>query len=374
MSELVDIATRVAVSKLRQRLIDVTTKDVVPPKQYRSQLWAISLDLCTSVCDVAAHRGDPRINDFAKDAHEVAARIALDDFVEEHAQRITTLLTAIPSAFHHVTLKTQGGEIMLFDLNGAELLEAAKTVTEIEPEKVLKAYGAVWAHARALSELKPESASKSKQDLLLNVSKDGVEYVARLYLDADDFASPLLEWAIVDALVFDRVMEFASACAFTGNLPDTPAGQLLEGPLLPGTGAFQMGAKLPSWPSVFGGGIAHAAGKLVAELIALGVTWGISDWITSGDGPAKWTLFTGVTAARWVCGAIKSRSSEGADAKGTTNLQMLWDMGIAHERVPAMNVGLLRHLLYRLEERGAAFNPAVYSILDKRARREASSR
>ena len=79
-------------------------------------------------------------------------------------------------------MKTQGGEIKLFDLNGAELLEAAKTVTQIEPEKVLKAYGAVWAHARALSELKPESASNSRQDLLLHPSKDGVEYVARLYL------------------------------------------------------------------------------------------------------------------------------------------------------------------------------------------------
>lgn len=361
MSELEDIATHAAIFRIRQRLIDVTNENIVPPKQHWSQLWQINSDLCKSVCDAAAYRSDPRINDDA----------LVDDFVEEHAQRIKDLLTAIPSAFHHITLRTRSGEIMLFDLNVPEMLEAVKTVTETEPEKVIKAYGTVWAHTRALSELKPESASKSRQDLFLNIRKDGVEYIAQLYLDADDFVSPLLEWAIVDALVFDRVTEFASTCAFTGNLPDTPAGQLVDGPLLPGIGTFQMGAKLPSWLSVFGGGIAKAAGKFVAELVALGVTWGISDWFTSGDGQAKWTLFTGVTAARWVCGAIKSRRSEGADAKGLTNLQMLWDMGIAHERVPAMNVRLLRHLFYRLEERGAAFNPAVYSILDKRARREA---
>lgn len=363
MSELEDVELRANVSKIRQRLIDVTTKDIVPPKQHWSQLSQINSDLCKSVCDAAAHRGELQINDSAH----------LDDFVEEHTQRLKNLLTAIPPAFHHVRLKTQAGEIMPFDLSGAELLDAAKTVTDVEPEKVLKAYGTVWAHTRALSELKPETASKSRQDLLLNVYKDGVEYVAQIYLDANDFISPLLEWAIVDALVFDRVTEFASACAFTGNLPNTSAGQLAEGPLLPGTGAFQMGAKLPSWLSVFGGGIAQTTGKLVAELVALGVTWGIADWITGGDGSAKWTLFTGVSAARWVRGAIKSRSSEGTDAKGATNLQMLWDMGIAHERVPTMNVGLLRHLFYRLEERGAAFNPVVYSILDKRARREALS-
>ncbi|QAY84643.1 hypothetical protein [Pseudomonas arsenicoxydans] len=364
MSDLKDIATRATVYNVRQRLIDVTTKDIVPPKQHRSQLSQINNDLCKSVCEAAANRGDPRINDEA----------LVDDFVVENAQRITDLLSAIPSAFHHVRLKTQSGEIMLFDLSVPEMLEAAKSVTETGPEEVIKAYGTVWAHTRVLSELKPASASKSRQDLFLNISKDGVEYIAELYLDADDFISPLLEWAIVDALVSDRVTEFALACAFTGNLPDTPAGQLVDGPLLPGAGPFQMGAKVPSWLSIFGSGIAQAVGKLVAELIALGVTWGVSDWITSGDGSAKWTLFTGVTAARWVCGAIKSRSSEGADAKGAANLQMLWDMGIAHERVPAMNVDLLRHLFYRLEERGAAFNHVVYSILDKRARREALSR
>lgn len=363
MTELTDNVTRGRVSKIRQRLIEETTKDIVPPKQHRSQLWQISCDLCKSVCDAAVQRGDPRINDDA----------LLDDFAEEHAERIKTLLTAIPSAFHHMRLKTQSGEIMPFDLGVSEMLEAAKAVTEVEPEKVIKAYGTVWAHARALSELKPETASKNRQDLLLNPRKDAVEFVAQLYIDADDFVSPLLEWAIVDVLVFDRVMEFASACAFTGNLPDTPAGQLLEGPLLPGTGAFQMGAKLPSWLSVLGGGIAQAAWKLVVEIIALGVTWGISDWIAGSDGSAKWTLFTGVTAARWVCGAIRSGSSAGANAKGATNLQMLWDMGMAHERVPAMNVGLLRHLFYRLEERGAAFNPFVYSILDKREQREGYS-
>jgi len=35
-----------------------------------------------------------------------------------------------------------------------------------------------------------------------------------------------------------------------------------------------------------------------------------------------------------------------------------------------MNVNLLRHLLYKLEERGAAFDPVIYAILDKRAKRE----
>jgi hypothetical protein len=106
-------------------------------------------------------------------------------------------LTAIPPAFHHVTLKTQSGEIMPLELGVPEMLDAAKAVTEIEPEKVIKANVTVWACARALNELKPETTSQNRRDLLLNLRKDGVEHVAQLYIDADDFVSPLLEWAIV---------------------------------------------------------------------------------------------------------------------------------------------------------------------------------
>jgi hypothetical protein len=57
-------------------------------------------------------------------------------------------------------LKTQSGEIMPLELGVPEMLEAAMAATEIEPEKVIKAYGAVWACARALNELKPETTSR----------------------------------------------------------------------------------------------------------------------------------------------------------------------------------------------------------------------
>lgn len=359
--EIEDMPNRSKVLKLRQRLVNATIDFV--PSGPNSPLQALACELCTSVCDAAARRGDRQI--FDEDS--------VSGFVEHHVQRIKALLTAIPPAFHHVSVPTENGEVALFELDMLDMLAAAPTATQMKPEKVVKAIGTIWSHTLALSALKRESAPDSWQDLLLNVRKEGVEYVAELYLEADDFVSPQLEWAIVDALVFQRVTEFASACAFAGNLPNPPDGQLLNGPLLPGTGASQMGAKLPTWSAALGNSIARASTRIATELAILALTWGISDWVTGGDGSAKWTLFTGLNAVRWVRSAIYARGSSGAGAKGVTNLQMLWDMGIAHERVPAMHVGLLRHLLYRLEERGAAFSPAVYTILDKRAKREASS-
>jgi hypothetical protein len=134
-----------------------------------------------------------------------------------------------------------------------------------------------------------------------------------------------------------------------------------------------MGAKLPSILGILGQGIAEITLNLAVEVVVLAATWGISVFLAGSEGLAKWILFTGVTSARWVAIAIRGKGDavRERDAKAQTNLQMLWDMAIAHERVPSLNVGLLRHLLFKLEERGAGFNPAVYSILDRRARREA---
>ncbi len=367
MEDLTDVATResvsgFSVSELSQRMLKRAVEETVPPG--RSQLLQVAQDLCRSVCEAAVLRNDPVLR------YDSLA----ETFIEEQSERVRDILSAIPSAFHNLKLSSPDGDIYPFGMTVSEMTKAAQRVTDIKPDDVIKAYGTVWTHVRALSEIRPDAKSKSMRDLCLHPLKDSVEHVADLYIATDDFVSPLLEWAIVDALVLDRITDFASSCAFTGHLPDTPDGQILEGPLLPGVGTRQMGAKLPKPLAGLGKGLAEIAGKFGVELAALGVTWWLCEWLAGSEGLAKWILFSGVTAGRWVSNAVKSNGPKAREAKGETNLRMLWDMGIVHERIPAMNIGLLQHLLYRLEERGAAFNPAIYAILKKRARHEAGWR
>ncbi|MFV8514815.1 hypothetical protein ACNRBV_26130 [Ralstonia pseudosolanacearum] len=360
-----DVPARDCVWKISNLMLARVSEETVPPG--RSQLSSVAYELCKSVCEAAVFRG--------------GAALTNDELVEEfvggQAERVREIVSAIPSAFHHWVLTTPDGTgIHLFNMTASEMLAAAKNVADMKPEDVVKAYGTVWTHVRALSELRPDAQSKLKRESCLHASRDGVEYVANLYLESDDLVSPLLEWAIVDALILDRIADFASSSAFTGNLPDTPDGQIIEGPLLPGTGKFPMGAKPPTFLAAFGIGLRDTGTKLVLEVVALAASWWLCELLAGPEGLAKWILFTGMTTARWVSKAVgrKDGFSREKEAKGETNLRMLWDMGITHERVPAMNVGLLRHLLYRLEERGAAFSPAVFAVLDKRARREASPR
>jgi hypothetical protein len=365
MGDVTEYAGRERRSVLETRIRHAAEANNVPRSRGGEQLRSISADLAKSVCLSALVETDER---FADDGFA-------NKFVEEQSDRIGELLSALPSAFHNWPVKTKdGATINPFNMKVPELEKVADNVEDVSREALFKAYGTVWKHVRALSEIRPDAPSELRRDLMLHAWKDGVEDVAYVYLAADDFASPLLECAIVDALVLDRIVGFASACSFTGNLPGFPDSQTFEGPLLPGTGRFPMLIKQPTPFGLVGMGLTEIAGKIAIELAILGVTWWGCGLLAGTEGLAKWILFTGVTAGRWVTEAVRKNGEEALEnkAKGKTNLQMLWDMGIAHERVPAMNVGLLKHLFYRLEERGAAFSPTVYAILDKRARRESA--
>jgi hypothetical protein len=359
---MTEIQSRNRVGSVSQRILKRATEDIDCSKG-RSQLSIVAGELCWSLCEVAATRQDAL---FVDDEF-------VDEFIETHAERVRGILTSIPSAFHRWVCKTSDGRnVLAFDMKLSQLLEAARDFTDATPEQLAKAYGTVWMHVRAVWELKPETQSKLKRESFLHCHREGVECVADLYLAEDDFVSPLLEWAIVDALVFSRITDFALGASFTGNLPAVADDQMNDAPLLPGTSSFfPMGAK---FRHAVGGGLVYLAMLAAFEAAALAGTWWLSNLLA--DGPAKWMLFTGATAARWVYTAIPQWGADARErrAKGETNLQMLWDMGIAHERVPSMNVELLRHLFYRLEERGAAFSPVIYAILDRRARREAAAR
>ena len=157
MGDMNDTATRARVSKISQRMFDVAARETVPPRQ-RSQLWQVAHDLCDSVCTAAALRDDRRFFDDG----------LVGDFVEEHSERVGVILSAIPSAFHHWVFKDgDGREVQPFDMNLAEMTEAANRLTDAKAEDVVKAYGMIWTHVRAMSEIRPDAQSKFKRESFL---------------------------------------------------------------------------------------------------------------------------------------------------------------------------------------------------------------
>jgi hypothetical protein len=257
-----------------------------------SQLSLVALDLAKSACEAAGIGGDARIRDEKFKA----------DFIQEQAERIWEIVSPIPAAFHHVSLPTiDGAPAAPFDLDPGEFLKAIPAIKDEPARKLKKAYGTLWEHSSAVSELIAGQKAPQHAEQYMHPCAEILDGIAGDYLKTRDLVSPTLEWALIDALIHSRILEFAYSRKQLGLLEGIPGGQAIDG-------------------------------AQFAE--------------TDGNPGEK---------------------------NQETNLQLLLDMGIAHERVPGMNVKLLLHLLYRLEERGAGFSVHVYDILDRRAKREALS-
>lgn len=319
-----------------------------------SQLAKIVYDLANSICSSASVNTN---DDFS------------NEFIEEQSYRIIDFISQIPSAFHNFTFTTiDNSHILPFNSTFTEFKELFPKLKDVSEKDYMKAYGVVWIHSRALNEIYPGKNKTTSQTYFLNPYEDELESIARTYLNEKDFISPLLEFAIVDALIHRRILDFGYGVHHTGLLKALSPDQRFYGPLLAGLSDNDyIGSNDLSFSRLISINILKFVMIVFFELIALSITWFIVSAISD---ESKWILFTGATAGRWICETIRnSRLSDEAKNKKIC-MEMVWDMTIAHEQVPGMNVKLLQHLLYRLEERGAKFNSSIYDILDKRAKRE----
>jgi hypothetical protein len=325
------------------------------------QLTRVLYQLAKSVAVAAGAGPDSR---FQNDSFQA-------EWIEEQKDRLSAFLRTIPPAFHYLSFPTtEGNSIALFELPPAEFSEKAKTIRDVDSEKLIRAYGTIWIHDRAFTELRLGEKGYSHREYWLEVVIQALEGVATEYLQADDFVSPLLERALVDALVYKRILEFAQYSS-DGPLPPDPS-EYVKLKLTKTETILSKAAEavMPLLP------IAVPLVMIIIEGLLLFGTWVLAGVVTSTS-TEKWIVFTGFTAARWIMIALHPPSPKGwlqkRKARNQATLQMLWDMCLAHEHVPAMNVALLQHLFYRLEERGAMFSPYVFRILDKRARRESTT-
>ena len=319
----------------------------------RSQLGQIISELASSV--VAAAESDLK--------KRRRKQYFPDQFVTEETARIKKFVVMLPSAFHHHSFEAGTRRIALFDQPLKQFMLSAETVKNEPVSRLQNAYGTLWMHANVLDAVRSGEKASIHREHYLHADPAQLEQVARTYLRAPDFVSPLLEWALVDALLWSRIQHFASSRAPTVARLARLAASHGDGPLV-----------LAAPPVVKEGwhqaNFVKLATTGLIELAALALTYGIATLATAQT-TDKWLLFTGVTAARWVVTALRSnrnRLPEPATEADAT-LQLLWQLCQAHARVPGMNVGLLRHLVYQLEEQGAAISATVLDLLDKRGLR-----
>ncbi len=350
--------------EIARKLADAVAPEIMPRRYGGSQLNAVLSDLATSISEAAEVGTDPR---FRHDGFRA-------EWLEDQKRRLVEFLTSVPAAFHRVSFKsTDDQTVRLFEVPAAQVEEQVNGLKDAEPQKLIRAYSTIWKHDRAVSELSSGEQGYNHREEWLHGNVELLELVADTYTGADDLVSPVLEWALIDALIHMRILDYGRSLQFSGLLKALASWQTISGPLIPAPAERSMGTRHPGARQTLLEAAIKRAIWSAFEIVFLVGTWAVARFLTT-SATETWTLFTGVTSARWIIEVLRKwKAKADQQACDLTLLQMIWDMGIAHERVPTMNIGLLRHLLYRLEERGAEFSPYVYRILEKRYRREGSS-
>jgi len=139
------------------------------------------------------------------------------------------------SYFHFIAVPTsQDPKAALFDMDDEAFAVAASDAGAAKEKDFRRACDMVWSHdsraSQAWSGHAPDSAAKS----FLSPNIDEIKGISADYCASDDLVSTDLEWALLDCLAHDSLVEFFVRYRTAGLLKATVSGQRISGPLIRG--------------------------------------------------------------------------------------------------------------------------------------------
>jgi hypothetical protein len=269
------------------------------------------------------------------------------------AETLDEVMNHLVGSFHSMERDVaQGIPEHLFRSSPSEFLEQISDLPKELAEKLTASYDRVWLHVPIMQVLRTgETASElNTQRLAANV--DEIEELARLYCEHKQLRSPLLEWAIVNALIYSETISFARVLLSKKHLFGMPIGEPLE--------------PVGYWKQLQVS-LSQSTGWLIGEAWALGLTAVAASAANAVSESGFWTIFWGITAVRW----IRKKDDPQIEVRAK-NHALLSDMASAHQCLKAydFNAALLKARLHALELRGAVFSVNVYNVLEKRLANE----
>lgn len=210
-------------------------------------------------------------------------------------------------------------------------------------------YDAIWRHFDAAKTIAEGEAQYGPGTQGLQPKTVELEHVAQQLLALGPIRSPLLEWALVDALIYCECVAFAQTFLSGNTLLGVAVPGELKGVSLSALGWKSLGK------SVLG---------LLSESLKLLATFIFSVVVAQENMQSAWVITTGITAARWLRKAILAHAPNPSQKKHELLARMLNCQHLASG--PDFNARLLREHLYKVTTDGAVFSPWVFNILDKR--------
>jgi len=338
------------------------------PKDLRgSQRQAIFNELASSMTETLTHQEIAALRYSETREELITVKWTL---LSEYLQKIT-------STFHVSSIPELPNSTASFYSDWPGFAASISTLDKDTQTKLMKSFGFIWGHEEVLNYIKDGQWPKRFEENHISPTKDDLETLAYDYLTEMKLTSPLLEWSLINAIVYMTVVDFANPCHFAWRLPGLVSGQLRDGPLLDLNFYSPLRQKETGLRGaalmLLGLSVGRILGSILSLILSAVFAWAITFW-THND-LITWMVFVASAASTWIVMGINNYRSEAETderrAKSTL-VTLLWDLSFLHQRLSwrDFHVGNVRHLLYRLEERCIAFGPAVFRLLDKREARQ----
>ena len=260
---------------------------------------------------------------------------ALEDEIDD-------LLFEIRAVFHYRREATAQVPALNFTEEPEEFVEKIKDASEKEKAELMHAYGVVWLHQDVGVDLTGGKRNSILNRYCLQAPVEQIEQIAERYLSHPSLRSNMLEWIIVNSLLYAETHAYAESVT---TLPQAWIGVGSE--------------KGPSWwkAEIFN------LGWWSLELVKWVITGVLAMYVGGADRAAAVILFAAITGARWFRIYKKKEPKR-------KEVRLAIEMSQAHVAAKKLsfNSGLVRHIAYTATVKGAVFNDYVYAILDRRVR------
>lgn len=183
-----------------------------------------------------------------------------------------------------------------------------------------------------------------------------IEDVAHKLLDLDQrYFSPTLENLLINALIYAETVEFARNV----HSKEKILGFSVPSPMK-GTRSDKVDNPLVT--------LSKLLWKFFVEALSVGLTFAIAYFVTSQDVVSSWVITTGITLFRWALNEVKAIFKNDR----MTQLELVSEMVMLHELTnkPILSSQYLYAEAVRVSQKGAAFKPVVFLLLERQINRQ----
>jgi hypothetical protein len=242
----------------------------------------------------------------------------------------------------------------LFTLRGIQFDTQIEKITDEKKKRdLITEYNRFWKRVEAVRMFNDG----------FNWSGGEFPMLAEDYLKIESINSPYLNEVLVDGLISKDIADTASHFQYNDKMSS-------EAILSVASGVYnksELEIKNKSFKEVLVMSVFKSIGWLVGSLVSGFFIWWVTSLIASENEMGHYILFGTIFAASLIIAAINQNKTVEAikENREEFNFYILRDMCALHKQAEYMDAKLLRHLMYKLEERGVQLNHLIYKLIDK---------